>query len=76
MKKVKTSVLIESIAFDKLPINKTVLDLVFYIISGGEVPPIKLQRGGAGGYKLRDGRHRLCAYKLLGYKEILAIFKN
>jgi len=66
-------VYIEGILFDKLPINKTVLDLVFFIMSGGEVPPIKLIKT-KNGYTLKDGRHRVAAYKLLGKKMILAKF--
>jgi hypothetical protein len=63
---------IESIFWDKLPINPSVLNLVFFIKSGGEIPPIHLQVSSVGGYKLRDGRHRVAAYKLLGIKEIKA----
>lgn len=66
-------VYIEGILFDKLPMNKSVLDLVFFIMSGGEIPPIKLTKT-KDGYKLKDGRHRLAAYKLLGKKLILAKF--
>jgi len=58
---------------DKLPINKSVLDLVFFILSGGVIPPIKLKMG-ADGWILTDGRHRVCAYKLLGYTQIEAKF--
>ena len=58
---------------DKLPINKSVLDLVFFIMSGGIVPPIKLKKG-KDGWLLSDGRHRMCAYKLLGYTKINARF--
>jgi len=74
MKNIK-DILIESILIDKLPINPTVLSLVYFILSGGEIPPIKLQLCANGGYKLKDGRHRVCAYKLLGYKSIKATFK-
>ena len=64
-------VFIEGILFDKLPMNKSVLDLVFFILSGGDIPPIKLVKTEFG-YKLSDGRHRLAAAKLLGYDVILA----
>lgn len=63
---------IESILIDKLPYNKSVLNLVFFLMSGGEIPPIHLQKSPNGGYKLRDGRHRVGAYKLLGFTEIKA----
>lgn len=65
-------ILIESIYWDKLPINPTVLSLVDFLRSGGKVPPIHLQKGSEGGYKLRDGRHRVAAFKLLGLKTIEA----
>jgi hypothetical protein len=64
-------ILIESILIDKLPINESVLSLVFFLLSGGEVPPVKLQKCTEGGYKLKDGRHRVCAFKLIGEKKIL-----
>jgi len=66
------TVKIESILIDKLPINPTVLNLIDYLRSGGEIPPVHLQKSEAGGYKLKDGRHRICAFKLLGIKEIKA----
>lgn len=74
--KITKGILIESILIDKLPINPTVLSLVFFIKSGGEIPPIHLQVSINGGYKLKDGRHRVCAYKLLGIKTIKATFNE
>jgi ParB-like chromosome segregation protein Spo0J len=65
---------IESILWDKLPINPSVLELVDFLREGGKIPPIKLQSCSKGGYKLRDGRHRIAAFKLLGIKEIEARF--
>lgn len=70
--KVIREILIESILIDKLPINPAVLDLVDFLRNGGEIPPIKLQVSSEGGYKLKDGRHRVCAYKLLGINTIKA----
>ncbi len=64
-------VYIEGLQWDNLPINKKTLDLVFFIMSGGEIKPIKLIRS-ENGYKVADGRHRIAAYKLLGNKLILA----
>ena len=72
--KITKDILIESILIDKLPINPSVMSLVFFIMSGGDIPPVKLQVSSNGGYKLRDGRHRICAYKLLGIKSIQAKF--
>ena len=64
---------ITTIQYDKLPINKSVLDLVFFIMSGGIVPPVKLNAG-KNGWVLLDGRHRVAAYKLLGLTQINAKF--
>lgn len=66
---------ISGILYDKLPMNRDVLDIVFFIMSGNEVPAIKLQKT-QNGWKLKDGRHRLAAYKLLGKQTILASFSN
>jgi len=66
-------VYIEGLQWDKLPMNKTVLDLVFFIMSGGEIKPIKIIKF-KNGYKVKDGRHRIAACKLLGKKVILARF--
>jgi ParB-like chromosome segregation protein Spo0J len=65
---------IESILWDKLPINPSVLELVDFLRGGGKIPPIKLQLSSDGGYKLKDGRHRVAAFKLLGIREIEAKF--
>ena len=64
---------ITTIQYDKLPINKSVLDLVFFILSGGIIPPVKL-KASSDGWFLTDGRHRIAAYKLLGYTKINAKF--
>ncbi len=66
-------ILIESIVCDRLPLNYSVLNLVFFLMSGGQMPPIKVQKCETG-YKLLDGRHRVAAYKLLGLKKIWAKF--
>jgi len=64
---------IEGLKWDHLPINKQTLDLVFFLMSGGNVPAIKLEKI-KHGYKIKDGRHRIAAYKLLGRKLIFAKF--
>lgn len=70
--KITKNVLIESILIDRLPINPDVLALVQHLLNGGYIPPVKLQICADGGYKLKDGRHRVCAYKLIGFKLIHA----
>jgi hypothetical protein len=64
---------VESILVDNLPVNKKTFDLAMFIYQGGEIPPIRLEKSSLGGYKIKDGRHRVCAYKLLGFTEIEAI---
>lgn len=67
---------VRNIIVDKYPINKATLDLVFYLMSGGEVPAIKLQKLDCGQYKIKDGRHRVTAFKLLGWDIIKAKCSN
>ena len=69
--KVVTEINISGILYDKLPMNRQVLDIVFFIMSGGELPPVKLEKT-ENGWLLKDGRHRLAAHKLLGKEKILA----
>lgn len=57
---------------DRMPLNRSTLKLVIHLATGGTVPPIHVKRDWWGGYKVLDGRHRLCAYKLLGRSMILA----
>ena len=64
---------IEGLIYDELPYNRDVLDIVFFIMYGGVIPPIKLQKTGRG-WKIKDGRHRIAACKLLGLKTISAKF--
>jgi len=60
-----------SLISGRLPMNPSVLSLVDFIRAGGEIPPVKLQMIG-GSFKLKDGRHRVAAYKLLGITKIKA----
>ncbi len=66
---------VESLVTDKLPLNPSVRDLMFFILSGGQVPPIHVQKV-ANGWRVRDGRHRVAAYKLLGRDTIMAKFSE
>jgi hypothetical protein len=54
--------------FQPLPEGSSsqVTELMNIIDSGGEIPPILVSKGGY----LQDGRHRLEAYKRLGFKDI------
>lgn len=57
---------VESILFDKLPLNRKTFALANYIDNGGQIPAIKVRVSSKGGYELKDGRHRLAAMKLTG----------
>lgn len=60
---------IDQIIVDKHSVSKETLNIVDFIRKGGKLPPIKVQKI-KGQYKLKDGRHRITAYKLLGCKKI------
>lgn len=63
-----------NIEVDNHPLNPSTLELVDYLREGGLVPAIKVIKTSTGSYKIRDGRHRVTAYKLLGRDKILAKF--
>lgn len=63
---------ISNIVVDRIPLDRT-LSLVKHLEQGGSVPPIKVEYKN-GTYILKDGRHRVTAYKLLGRKFINAKF--
>lgn len=60
-----------SIKIDREPIGPKTLALVDFLRNGGTVPPIHVMLE-AGVYRIRDGRHRCLAYKLLGRTTIEA----
>lgn len=61
---------IGQIIVDRWAIGPQTFDLAAKLQIGFQVPPIKVQDLGNGQFKIRDGRHRITAYKLLGRKEI------
>ena len=61
---------------DRYPMNISTLNLIDYLRSGGNVPPIKVAKHPRGGYIIRDGRHRVLANKLLGKTMIMAKFSD
>lgn len=65
---------IGSIKMDRFPLNPATLNLIKYLEQGGKVPPIKISSLGTGQYLIKDGRHRITAYKLLGKDYIKATF--
>lgn len=69
---------IKNIVVDKHSISKETFDLAYKIktnkLSIEYLPPIKLEYIKDGTYKLKDGRHRITAFKLLGIKSIKSKF--
>ncbi len=62
--------LIRNIKVDRHPINLRTLLLLEDIKKNGLFKPIKVQCLGNGSYKIKDGRHRITAHKLLGKTNI------
>ena len=73
-KRVTEQINLINIKVDRHSISKQTFDLAFKIKLGEinieELPPIKLIMNNKGAFILKDGRHRLTAFKLLGYKTI------
>ncbi len=46
------------------------------IENGAEIHPIRVNALGDGTYTIKDGRHRVRAYILAGFSEILAVIEN
>ena len=71
---------ISNIKFDNIPLNPQTLDLAIKIHTGeidpNSLPPIKVMLLPNGQYLIRDGRHRVTAFKLNGLDRIKAyVFK-
>ncbi len=67
---------IGAIVMDRYPLNESTLRLIFYLMSGGQVPPIKVSTLGNGQFRIKDGRHRVTAFKLLGRQWIRAKYST
>ena len=60
-----------------IPINKKALIFALEMKVGNSIfPPVKVERTSNGRFKLRDGRHRLAAHKLLERGTIRARVSN
>jgi ParB-like chromosome segregation protein Spo0J len=61
---------------DNWPLNPSTLDLAIKIrnrqLDPNSLPPIKVMLLDNGQYLIRDGRHRVAAFKLNGIKQIKA----
>ena len=60
---------IRNIVVDRFSISPQTLSLCDFIRLGGEIPPIKIEKKD-GKYILKNGRHRITAYRLLGLETI------
>lgn len=67
---------ISQIIIDHYPMNPSTLALIEYLVIGGKIPPIKVAKLQNGRFLIKDGRHRVLAYKLLGIKKIKAKFSE
>ena len=69
---------ISQIVVDKLPINLSTLSLIDYIRDNPNIilPPITVQILTDDKYKLKDGRHRYLAFKMLEIPNIIAKIVN
>lgn len=76
IKRLVMQINVGNIEMDRYPLNPTTLDLIKFLEAGGTVPPIKIAKQVTGRFKIRDGRHRLTAFKLLGRKTIEAKFST
>ncbi len=67
---------ISNIKFDNIPLNPQTLDLAMKIynkqLDPNSLPPIKVMLLDNGQYLIRDGRHRVTAFKLNGLDRIKA----
>jgi hypothetical protein len=69
---------ISQIVIDNLPINLKTLSLIDYIRNNPNIilPPITVQIIANGKYKLKDGRYRYLAFKMLEISMINAKVQN
>lgn len=63
--RVQALIPVRQIKMDRSPLNTKTLSLVDFLRSGGTVPPIHVQLKN-GSFYIRNGRHRVTAFKLLG----------
>jgi uncharacterized ParB-like nuclease family protein len=61
-----------TIMIDHLPLNPTGLATTVAMMEGVKMPPIKVVQLEDGRNKIKDGRHRYLAHKLLGKETIWA----
>lgn len=70
--RVVQTIRIEQIEHGKSPLNFKVFSFARAMFWGDVFPPINVEQVSKGKFKLRNGRHRLAAHKLLGRKGIRA----
>lgn len=67
---------IGNIVMDRYQINPETMSLVRHLEGGGTVPPIKIYKLASGQFQIKDGRHRVTAFKLLGRESIKATYST
>jgi len=74
MKTIEKLINISNIRIDSHPLNPSTLELIDFIRKNGAQgsPPVRVKITENGVYMIKDGRHRVTAFKLLGIKQILA----
>jgi hypothetical protein len=75
--RIRTHVPIQQIYVDKkLPLNPKTLNLIDFLKDGGQFQPVHLQMLPNGKLRLRQGRHRLVAAKMLGWPTVLCRYST
>lgn len=64
------------IDMDSYPMNPSTLSLIDYIREGNEVNAIEVSSLSNGRFRIKDGRHRVLAYKMLGLNRIKANYST
>lgn len=72
--RIRKPIRVSNIRIDRAPVNLSTYQLARFLEAGGTVPAIKVRPLPSGEFVIRDGRHRVTAYKLLGWPEIEATY--
>lgn len=68
---------LDIVEMDRWPrLDARLAGLLAHLAGGGTVPPVKLTNLGDGKFRIKDGRHRMAAYVLLGRPTIRAAFST
>lgn len=67
---------VSQIDMDRYPMNPSTLSLIDYIREGNEVNAIEVSSLSNGRFRIKDGRHRVLAHKMLGLTKIKANYST